>query len=302
MFDFSIVVPTFNRLDALGALLGGIARLDYPPEHFQVVVVNDGGAPVSPEMKRSFGGQLDVCWLDQTNRGPAAARNYGAQHARGIWLAFIDDDCIPEPGWLGALAEVLGPNLLVGGAVLNGCPNNVYAAASQCLFDFLYSYYHGAHGAGSQSPFFTGNNLACERALFAHSGGFDASMRHGEDREFCARLGAQGVVLRYAARAEVRHYRPMHARAFWQQHWEYGTGAFAYHQRARTFQRDTVLPEPMQFYTGMLSWPWRNARAARAAQLMSLVVMAQTANVCGFGYAAIRSRRGGTRSAGAAMR
>lgn len=295
MFDFSIVVPTYNRPDALCALLEGVTRLDYPKERFQVLVVNDGGALLSPKRTRSFEQQLNVCWLEQANGGPAAARNYGARHARGTWLAFIDDDCIPEAGWLEALAEVLSTGRLVGGAVLNGCPDNVYAAASQCLFDFLYSYYHRAHGAVSQSPFFTSNNLACGRELFEQSGGFESSMRQGEDREFCARLSAQGIALHYAARARVLHYRAMHVRAFWKQHWEYGMGAFAYHQRARTFQRDTVLPEPVRFYTGMLYFPWRTARGARAAHLMGLVVMAQAANACGFGYAAIRSRRNGTR-------
>jgi GT2 family glycosyltransferase len=174
---------------------------------------------------------------------------------------------------------------------LNGYPENVYAAASQCLFDFLYRYYHGAHGALSQRPFFTSNNLAVGRDLFEQSGGFDAGMRFGEDREFCARVSAGGTVLHYAPRARVVHYRTVHARGFWKQHWHYGMGAYAYHQRARAYQRDTVLPEPVRFYAGMLSFPWQHARGARAAHLMSLVVMAQTANVCGFGYAALRSRR-----------
>jgi glycosyltransferase involved in cell wall biosynthesis len=285
------VVPTFNRADALCALLEGIAQLDYPPERVQVLVVNDGGAPLSREAQRAFEVRLQVRWLDQKNQGPAVARNYGAQHAVGTWLAFIDDDCVPERGWLRALAEALNPDVLVGGAVLNGCPADVYATASQCLFDFLYEYYHRPEGAHSQAPFFTSNNLALARELFGRHDGFDARLRLGEDREFCARLGAKGVAMRYTARARVMHYRPLRAQTFWKQHWQYGMGAFEYHRRVRVYRRDTILPEPLRFYANMLRFPWRQARGARALHLMGLVAMAQIANVCGFGSAALRARR-----------
>lgn len=290
MFDFSIVVPTFNRADALSDLLEGIAQLDYPPERVEVLVVNDGGAPLSQEMQCRFDARLQVRWLAQKNQGPAVARNYGAQNAQGSWLAFIDDDCVPERGWLRALAAALQPDDLVGGAVLNGRSADVYASASQCLFDFLYEYYHRAEGAHSQAPFFTSNNLALARELFWRHDGFDARMRLGEDREFCARLGAKGIAMRYAANARVVHYRPLCPRTFWKQHWQYGIGAFEYHRRVRAYQRDTILPEPLRFYANMLRFPWRQARGARALQLAGLVVMAQIANVCGFSAAALRAQ------------
>lgn len=290
MFDFSIVVPTFNRAEALSDLLEGIAQLDYPQERVQVLVVNDGGAPLAPEAQREFESRLQVRWLEQKNQGPAVARNHGAQIAQGAWLAFIDDDCVPERGWLHTLAAALQPDVLVGGAVLNGCPADVYATASQCLFDFLYEYYHRPAGARSQAPFFTSNNLALARELFWRHDGFDARMRLGEDREFCARLVTKGVAMRYAAAARVAHYRPLHVGTFWKQHWQYGMGAFEYHRRVRAYQHDTILPEPLRFYADMLRFPWRQARGARALHLTGLVVMSQIANVCGFGAAALRAR------------
>ncbi len=40
--EFSIIVPTFNRPTQLAACLTALARLDYPRDRFEVVVVDDG--------------------------------------------------------------------------------------------------------------------------------------------------------------------------------------------------------------------------------------------------------------------
>lgn len=47
---------------------------------------------------------MDVSVVIPTYRRPAAARNAGARAARGRHLAFTDDDCWPEAGWLRELA------------------------------------------------------------------------------------------------------------------------------------------------------------------------------------------------------
>jgi glycosyltransferase involved in cell wall biosynthesis len=41
--------------------------------------------------------------IEQANAGPATARNAGAQASRGAYVVFTDDDCRPDPGWLGAI-------------------------------------------------------------------------------------------------------------------------------------------------------------------------------------------------------
>src|SRR5690606_14249744 len=105
--DFSIVIPTFNRARQLAECLQAIASLEYPRESFEVIIVDDGGTvPAAPEIARMKPG-FEITVLRQDRQGPAAARNSGARISRGRYLAFTDDDCLPEPGWLAALAASL---------------------------------------------------------------------------------------------------------------------------------------------------------------------------------------------------
>ena len=94
---FSVVVPTYERPARLAACLRSLARLGYPRERFEVLIVDDASARPPLEAIEQFRDALDLKLLEQTkNAGPAAARNLGARHASGEFLAFTDDDCEPE--------------------------------------------------------------------------------------------------------------------------------------------------------------------------------------------------------------
>jgi histidinol-phosphate phosphatase family protein len=105
--SYEVVVPTAGRA-ALGALLPALAAGDGPlPERVLLVddrIVRDG--PLVPA--RHLGplvGRVHV--LAGAGRGPAAARNAGWRAVRAPWVAFLDDDVIPPPGWRAALAADL---------------------------------------------------------------------------------------------------------------------------------------------------------------------------------------------------
>lgn len=106
-----------------------------------------------------FRGRMTVRLIEQTNAGPAHARNTGARHASGAVLAFTDDDCTPRPDWLSTLHARArqNPEQLVGGHTVNALPDNVYATASQLLIDYLYAYHatRGAAGDMSAPAFFS---------------------------------------------------------------------------------------------------------------------------------------------------
>src|SRR5258705_2165999 len=93
----SIVVPTFARPAQLRRCLEGIARLEAGTSSFEVIVVDDGGPEPLDTLVASSADGLDIRLIRQPRGGPAAARNAGAALARGVFLAFIDDDCTPAP-------------------------------------------------------------------------------------------------------------------------------------------------------------------------------------------------------------
>jgi glycosyltransferase involved in cell wall biosynthesis len=139
----TVVVPTQGRPELLRRCLHAIAGLDYPSELVETVVVAAGSASRAPLPR--LDARLDVRFIGQDSMGPAGARNHGLQTARHAIVAFTDDDCAPEPGWLRALVGALasGPAILAGGPSVTAYPGNAYACASHLLLDFLYAYYDG---------------------------------------------------------------------------------------------------------------------------------------------------------------
>src|SRR5713226_6572342 len=97
---FSIIVPTYNHPKQLAACLQSLARLEYPRDRFEVIVVDDGGAAALEAVVAPFKNQIDVMLLRQSHSGPAAARNTGAARAKGEFLAFTGADCTPATNWL----------------------------------------------------------------------------------------------------------------------------------------------------------------------------------------------------------
>src|SRR5437764_14081766 len=96
----SVVIPTRDRGRELLSCLRAIAAAEQPVGGTEVVVVNDGGAPLDAGVLAAAADGVMLVLLDQPGAGPAAARNRGATAAGGRVLAFTDDDCEPATGWL----------------------------------------------------------------------------------------------------------------------------------------------------------------------------------------------------------
>ncbi|KUI31201.1 HAD family hydrolase [Mycobacterium sp. IS-1496] len=100
--SFSIVVPTIGR-ESLHRLLSAL-EAEQGPHPESVVIVDDRPAP-APALQVDSGLPLTV--LRSAGRGPAAARNTGWRATTTRWVCFVDDDVVPQPGWLAALAADL---------------------------------------------------------------------------------------------------------------------------------------------------------------------------------------------------
>jgi GT2 family glycosyltransferase len=127
---FTIVIPTFNRPRQLHECLEAVCELAAPPGGIEVIVVNDGGESVDVGQFRT---RIPLRLVEQANAGPATARNRGSRLAQGEYLAFTDDDCRPEKGWLQAFGEALKRNPTTGGRVHGERTEEQRAEASQAL-------------------------------------------------------------------------------------------------------------------------------------------------------------------------
>lgn len=281
---FSIVIPTYNRPKQLAVCLQACARLEYPHDHFELIIVDDG-SPVPVEVPKNVGPNLvNITYLRQFNSGPASARNMGAQHARGDILAFTDDDCAPTQEWLRELAQSFNdaPTGLVGGRTINGLGDNLYSTASQMIVDETYAHFHSRN---SDLRFFASNNLAVSATLFHESKGFDSSFRTSEDRDLCDRLIRRGHPLVYAPKAIVHHHHHLTMTGFCRQHFNYGRGARRFHQ-VRAQRSGSRLKIDTRFYASVFRRAFYTWKPLRMTVLMGLW---QGANLAGFLWQAAHS-------------
>lgn len=281
----SVVVPTRDRPEALRACLAALAAQTVAPA--QVVVVDDrsrDGAAVRKVATAARG--LRVRLVVGQGRGPAAARNLGAGAATGDLVAFTDDDCRPDPGWIEALLAAFGDAAgsdveVVAGPTVVGEPASSATRAAQVVTNHLVDQSVDA-GAGTVG-FAPTCNLAAHPALLARFP-FDESFptAAGEDRDWCDRLAAAGTSIRYTPAALVRHHPGLDLRRFWRQQVRYGEGSHRF-RAAGGAGRGLA---PARFYVDLL-----RTGARQGPSVGALVVVAQVATAVGVRRAAAAARR-----------
>jgi len=286
----SVVVPTYRRAAPLRDCLEALAAQDLGADRFEVVVVDDGSPRPPTAVVERFRERLDVTLLTTPHGGPARARNLGAAHARAPLLAFTDDDCLPDRGWLRVLAEALAahPGHGIGGCTRNALPDNPYAVMSQFILERAYAYYNPAP---ERSRFFASNNLALPAPLFQRVGGFDPRFcAAAEDRELCDRWLWHGYRLLFVPRAVVYHAHDLTPRTFWLQHVRYGRGAYRF-SRARARRGGAGLRPDPRFQIGAIGVLLATGPPARLPGLFGLFLVSQLANAVGYAWEAHAARR-----------
>ena len=114
----SVIIPTCNRNDLLAKCLESISPINQTiRENYEVIVSDDS----KENMAKSLIEEVYpwVKWIPGPKQGPAANRNNGAKYAKGEWLVFLDDDCMPISDWL--LQYELNINQSVHVKILEGC-------------------------------------------------------------------------------------------------------------------------------------------------------------------------------------
>jgi GT2 family glycosyltransferase len=282
---FSVIVPAHDRPESLALCLQALASQDYARAGYEVVVVDDGSNPPIREATGVVPGELELTWIEQGQAGPAAARNAGAARARGRYLVFTDDDCLPGPDWLCGFEARFRetPDHAVGGPTANPLPDNPYACASQVILDLVYAHYNDPPG---EARFPASNNLAVPAEGFRGMGGFDGgfSLAGGEDRDFSARWRESGRGMAFVPGLAVIHAHPLTLRRFVGQHLNYGRGAYWFH-RARASRTTGRFRFEGGFYVrslGLVPGALTPVPCGRQTQILALLLLWRLANAVGF--------------------
>jgi GT2 family glycosyltransferase len=278
---FSVIVPTHERPGRLAACLEALGRLDFSPERFEVVVSDDGSPTLPDAVVARFVDRLRLRLVQGPNRGPGTARNRGAASATGRFLLFLDDDCLPEPGWLKAFERHFGetPDRLIAGGIVNGLPENRFSTATQLIVSYAYAQNDRRAGA----RLFNSCNLAAPADRFRQLGGFSEAfpLAAGEDYDFCHRWQHAGLGTSYAPEAVVRHVHALDFAGFCRQHYNYGRGLYLCRRRIARRKRTWFRVQAPRFYLGLLVYPIHQVRGLAGWGYGFLALVSQFATLAG---------------------
>jgi GT2 family glycosyltransferase len=193
---FSVVIPTRDRNESLAHCLDRLApgSQTLPHDQYEVIVTDDSTRTAARELVTER--YPWARWIAGPQRGPAANRNTGARIARGEWLAFTDDDCLPGPEWLEAFSLARGEkpdalDALEGRTTCRAGLNSPRQTAPVNL----------------EGGVLWSCNFAIRRAGFEQIGGFDERypFAHMEDADLRVRLLKAGYMIRFVPEAEIDH-------------------------------------------------------------------------------------------------
>ena len=184
----SVIIPVFNGeaflLEAVQSVRQALHVLDEKYSDVEIIIVDDGSTDGTEALVRSL--PETVRYLRQTNKGPAAARNRGIEHAQGSLIAFADaDDLWPEAKLelqLPPLIEDLGIEIVMGRIQQVRLSQTVDGQTQAAEF---------------AEPAFSVNlgSALIRKSVFERVGGFDETMHYSEDVDWFMRAREAGVAI-----------------------------------------------------------------------------------------------------------
>jgi glycosyltransferase involved in cell wall biosynthesis len=196
----SVIVPTLGR-PSLSVLLEALAAQVPGPTDLEVLLVDDRRtAPQPLDVPPRLAPYVRV--LAGRAAGPAAARNAGWRAARHGWVAFLDDDVVPDPDWLAAL----GADLAAAAPDVGGSQGRIRVPAPPGRRPTDWERVTAALADGKWIT----ADMAYRRSVLAEVDGFDERFPRAfrEDAEIAARVREVGRRLVSGRRTVTHPVRP----------------------------------------------------------------------------------------------
>ena len=245
MFDLSVVVCTYNRCESLRDTLRALKQQELPEEiRLEILVVDNNSKDrtrqvVEEEARES---RWPIRYVFERAQGLNYARNRGTKESQGEFVAFTDDDIIPDPQCARELWETANAYQAdcVGGKIL---PLWLEEAPPWMEWNRIKHHFAGALALLDRGPdvivadkpdsnFLYGGNIVYRRSVLEETGSFRTDLGprgllplRGDDTEMLARVFKAGKKVVYAPRAIVRHkVPPQRMRMAYFRRWKFFAG------------------------------------------------------------------------------
>jgi len=201
----SIVIPIYNRAALLNLCLPPLFAQSYPQDRYEILLIDDGSSDDTVERAREIGLKWDGKFriIEQTNGGPAKARNSGLFASQADIIAFVDSDCVAEPRWLEILINALTHHEAdaVGGPIVGAHIDNWVSFYLETVGFYRHRIRHG------KVDYLVSGNIAVRRNALLAVGGFTTQGGvWGEDVDLSYKLIREGYKLIVSEQGVVTHY------------------------------------------------------------------------------------------------
>jgi glycosyltransferase involved in cell wall biosynthesis len=200
--EFSVVIPTYNRLKFLKEAVASVEAQKHCD--YEIIIVDDGSSDGTSNYLESLRGRVRT--LHQSHKGPSAARNLGARHAAGTYIAFLDSDDLWFPWTLLTFHEVIRLHKdvsLISAATVEFEGDAPCYEQGRCITESFVDYFETA-----SNPAYVGSNaMVVKRSVFDRIGRFNEKMSVGEDLDLYFRLGTSSNFVRVISPVTLAYRR-----------------------------------------------------------------------------------------------
>lgn len=220
----SVIVCTYNRAQLLKNCLQSLYKQSIDNKHYEVIVVDNNSIDDTEKVVNRFSRDYSsVRFVTEKNQGLSYARNRGWKEARGTYVAYIDDDAIANPDWIGQIVQFIKshPEVNVFGGPYDRFFHNPFP-------DWLPENY-GTLNLGNKikllnqkNEWLSGSNIVFNKSILEKYGGFVTNLGmkgdkilYGEETELLVRLKKVGESIYYVPTISVKHLVADYKLRFW---------------------------------------------------------------------------------------
>lgn len=210
----SVIIPTYNGACRIANVLTCLEQQSCVPD--EVVVAIDGSTDGTAALLKNRQWQLpSLKVVEQANGGRAAIRNFGARHASGDLLVFMDDDMEPDSNCIAVHArhhEHYPGSILTGAQIdkMDGSRTDIQLFKAE--LSIRWSKKLAAYDdkpLPNDLGYITAANFSISQKLFSSLGTFDVRLKDHEDNDLAQRALAADIPLFYNHKAFAWHNDPV---------------------------------------------------------------------------------------------
>ncbi len=218
--DISIVIPVYNKIEYTYNCLKSIAQVSDTDLSYEVIVVDNASTDATPTLLKKTKNLVAI--INKKNKGFVEACNIGAEHARGRYILFLNNDTKVTPHWLDRMLEpfvaddnvgITGAKLLYPDGSLQEAGNIIWQDASGWNYGRGHTPELPEYSYRKEVDYCSGACLMITKALWEKAGGFDKryAPAYYEDTDLCFTIRQMGYKVVFQPEAKVIHYEGVSA-------------------------------------------------------------------------------------------